>query len=149
MSSSSALNYNIQSTASNIAKVLAIILLLLIAIILFLLWGVGWFSAIFLFAYVSASFYLVHSLKPLHFTCSLSETGNIEVDQPLKIIGNINSRSFYNGWILLLCVEVADKLLIKGQQHDKPRKWFIVFYDSVTEEEYRLLARIINSTRWS
>jgi len=148
MLSSNALNYNIQSTASIIAKILAIIVLLLSTIILFLLWGVGWFSVIFLIVYMSASFFLVYSLKPLPFTCSLSETGNIEVDQPLQVVGNISSRSFYNGWILFLCVEVADKLLIKGQQHDKPRKWFVVFYDNVTEEEYRLLARIINSTRW-
>jgi hypothetical protein len=149
MSSSSALNYNIQSTASFIAKLLAIITLLFSALILFLLWGVGWFSVIFLTIYILTSFYLVQSLSLLPFSCSLAETGNIEIKKPTHIAGNIHSRSFYNGWIILLCVEVADKLLVKELQHNKPRKWFIVFYDSVTEEEYHLLARLINSARWS
>lgn len=149
MSSSSALNYNIQCTESFIAKLLAIITLLLSALILFLLWGVGWFSVIFLSLYIFTSFYLVQSLSLLPFACSLAETGNIEIKKPIHIDGKIHSRSFYNGWIILLCVEMTDKLLVKERQHNKPRKWFVVFYDSVTKEEYHLLARLINSARWS
>ena len=148
MSSSSALNYNIQSTHSFIANVLAIITLLFSAILLFLLWGVGWFSVVFLIAYILTSFYLVQSSTLLPFSCALSETGNIEINKPMVIAGKINPRSFYNGWIILLCVEATDKLLVKQLQHNKPRKWFIVFYDSVTEEDYHLLARLINSARW-
>lgn len=124
-------------------------MLLLTVILLFLLWGVGWFSVVFLVFYIFTSFSLVRSSSLLPFSCCLSKVGHIEVNKPIHLFGKINSRSFYNGWIILLCIEVEDKLLVKELQHNKPQKWFIVFYDSVTREEYHLLARLINSARWA
>ena len=149
MSSSSALKYKIQTQASFVAKLLAIILLLLSAVGLFLLWGVGWFSLVFLAAYIITCFYVVYSFALLPFSCRLSDSGNIEIDKPEQTVGHINPRSFYNGWFLFLCDDLKDKLLISNQQsNNKKQRWFVVFYDSVAEEEYRLLARLVTSARW-
>ncbi|WP_413691827.1 protein YgfX [Psychromonas sp. KJ10-2] len=144
MSSLSALKYKISTDPSVIAKVLAITLLLLSAIILYLLWGVGWFSALLLIIYILVSAYFVCSSVQLPFSCLLSDAGHIEISEPKQLIGVIDRRSFYNAWVMFLCVEQVDALLVEVK-HDNPRKWFIVFYDSVTEQEYRLLARLINT----
>lgn len=144
MSSSSALKYKLTTTPSLIGKVLAITLLLFSAIILLLLWGIGWLSAIFLLLYIVSSVYFVHSSVQHPFTCLVADGGNIEISKPSRLVGAINKRSFYNDWVIFLCVEQVDALLVEVK-HDNPRKWFIVFYDSVAEEEYRLLARLINT----
>ena len=150
MSSSSALKYNIHNKPSFIAKALAMFFFLAIAFLFVLLWGIGWVSLLCLLAYLSTAFYIVYSLPFLPFSSRLSESGEIEINQPIKVTGDISARSFYNGWVLLLCVEVNDALFVSDKhnkhKHNKPRKWFIVFHDSVTDSEYRLLARLINST---
>lgn len=149
MSSSSALNYNIQNKPSLFAKVLVVMFFLSNAGFLLLMWGVGWFSFLFLMVYLAASIYFVYWLKLLPFACLLSNAGNIEIKQPIQVTGNISSRSFYNGWVVFLCIEITDALLVSSKQkHNKPRKWFVVFYDSVSEKEYRLLARLIHSKSW-
>jgi len=149
MSSSNALKYNIHNKPSFIAKALAMIFFLTIAFLLMLLWGIGWASFLCLLAYLSAVFYIVYSLPFLPFSSRLSESGAIEINQPINVAGDISARSFYNGWVLFLCVEVNQPLLVndrhKQSKHNKPRKWFIVFHDSVTDNEYRFLARLINS----
>lgn len=125
---------------------LAVIFFLSSAFFLLLLWGVGWFSFLWLIVYLLISIYLVYYLDFLPFSCLLSDTGNIEINKPIQISGNISSRSFYNGWVIFLCIEITEPLLVSSKEkHNKPKKWFVVLYDSVTEKEYRLLARFINS----
>lgn len=125
------------------------IFFLTISFLFILLWGIGWASLLCLLVYLSAAFYIVYTLPFLPFSSRLSESGEIEINQPIKVTGDISARSFYNGWVLLLCVEVNEPLLVSDKhnkfKHNKPRKWFIVFHDSVTDSEYRLLARLINS----
>lgn len=150
MSSSSALNYKIQTQPSLFAKHLVMIFFIISAILLALLWGINWFSSIVLISYISASMYFVCCLQILPFQCLLSECGNIEIYKPDSVMGDISSRSFYNKWILFLCIEITDPLLISSQQEqNKPRKWFVLFHDSVQDQEYRLLARLVNSARWT
>ena len=146
MSSSSALNYNIQNKPSLFAKVLVMMFFLSNGLFLLLLWGVGWFSFLFLILYLATSTYFVCSLKLLPLACLLSDAGGIEIKQPIQIMGNISPRSFYNGWIIFLCVDITDPLLVSNKQkHNNLRKWFVVFYDSITEKEYHLFARLIKS----
>lgn len=146
MLSSNASNYKIQSKPSVIAKLLAMIILISSVIILISLWGIGWLSGFFLIIYFTAFSSLVYSLQTIPFYCSVSGTGKIEISEPELLTGIISGRSFYNTWVLFLCVDVTDKLLVNSEQlHNKPRKWFVVFNDSVAEKEYRLLARLIKS----
>jgi len=148
MSSSSALKYKIQNKPSSHAKALALILLLLSALLLFLLWGVGWFSAVVLIIYISVSFNFIYSSRILLFSCSLSDLGDIEISSPTELVGKINYRSFYNRWIIVLCVEVTDQFDRLGlATHNKPKKWFVVFFDSLEKTEFHLLARLIHNIR--
>ena len=120
------------------------------AFLLILLWGVGWFSAFFLMAYSLCFIYFFFSLQFKPFQCLLSDNGSIEIEQPTSFTGNISARSFYNAWIIFLCIEEHDPLLIHTDtKHIKSRKWFIVFNDSVDEQYYRLIARLIVSARWA
>jgi len=114
------------------------------------LWGVDWFSSLCLFVYILVCTYFLFSLTVLPFEGALSETGLIDVKQPIVFTGQISARSFYNKWVLFLCVEESESLLFDGDlKHNKPRKWFVVFNDSVKEEEYRLIARLIVNARWA
>lgn len=125
-------------------------MLVMSVFLLILMWGVSWLSGILLITYVAAFAYLTYSLEALPFNCCLSESGDIEINEPYSLIGHVSARSFYNGWVLFLCVEVSDKLSIgREEKHNKPKKWFVVFKDSMTNKEYRLLARLIISARWS
>ena len=115
------------------------------AIILYLLWGVSWVSGGLLILYTVIPVFFVRFSPQIPFACLLSDAGNIEVNKPNPLVGTINKRSFYNSWVIFLCVKQRDVLMVE-KQHDNPRKWFIVFFDSVSEQEYRLLARLINTT---
>jgi hypothetical protein len=113
---------------------------------LFLLWGVAEFSGGILLAYSLVCFYFVHASRLYSFSCLLSDNGDIETTQPQQAMGKISNRSFYNTWFMFLCVELSDNLLIAGQQSAKKKqKWFVIFSDSVTHDEYRLFARLISS----
>lgn len=123
-------------------------LLLLCAVLLLLLWGGSWFSGIILSLYILAAFYLVFSIRTLPFICYLSDRGHIEVQQPTSLVGHISRHSFYNRWIIFLCVEETNKLLLAEQQKDnKPKKWFVILKDSIEQREFYLLARLVNSSR--
>ncbi|MEL0629612.1 protein YgfX [Psychromonas aquatilis] len=148
MSSLSALKYKIVNKPSFIAKLLAIIVLLACAILLLLLWGVSWISGIILVLYLLTSSYLVFSLKTLPFICRFSERADIEVQQPISVNGRISSRSFYNAWVIFLCVEQSNPLaLVMERKDNKPNKWFVVFKDSIETKEFYLLARLIKQTK--
>lgn len=121
---------------------------MLCAILLILLWGVSWLSSPILIIYSVAVFFIIKSLQAIALHCSFAENGYIEVSKPYILSGEISGRSFYNGWVLFLSIAERDKLLIPSEQkHNKSRKWFVVFCDSVTEKEYRTLARLINTGR--
>lgn len=79
----------------------------------------------------------------------MAESGDIEVYQPYFVFGQISHRSFYNNFVMLLCVDELDQLQLKSEQkHNKSTRWFIVFRDSVAQKEYRSMARLINTSRW-
>lgn len=140
------LKYKIDTTTSLVAKLLVITSLLISCLSLFLLWGVGEFSSIVLFAYSLVCFYFVRSLTLYPFSCFLSDNGDIETIKPEQAIGKVSTRSFYNSWFMFLCVDLTDNLLVISQQPSKKKqKWFVIFADSVKKDEYRLFARLISS----
>jgi len=74
----------------------------------------------------------------------LSESGMIERvigDKPHY--GKISRASFYNGFVIFLIIDINDSLPL-----DNRHKQFVIIYsDAVSEADYRLLARLINSGR--
>lgn len=72
----------------------------------------------------------------------VSETGLVErVVANKTYYGKISSGSFYNGFFMLLILEMSDSIFIK-----KSNKQFITLYnDAITASDYRLLARLISS----
>ena len=144
------LKYKVQTKSSLIARTLTIVIFIISTILLISLWGVAWFSSLFLLGYIATFIYLFFSLKIKPFECLLSDDGLIDVKRPDRFIGSISAHSFYNRWIVFLCVEERDPLLInESSKHNKPKKWFVVFNDSIKEEDYRLIARLIIGARWT
>jgi Ca2+/Na+ antiporter len=122
---------------------------ILSVVFVLLLWGISWLSALLLLFYVITFIYIIYSLKEGHFECLLSDNGHIEVKQPSCFIGSISSRSFYNEWMMFLCIEeneafVGNETITKK---NKRKRWFVLFSDSLEEGEYRLIARLIMNAR--
>lgn len=73
-----------------------------------------------------------------------SESGLVERRAEGKYFnGKIGRYSFYNGFFIFLQLEITGTGFTK-----KSTKQFITIYkDAITDEQYRLLARLINSGR--
>jgi len=142
--------YNITSKASLLAKILVVMVFIITALLLILLWGIAWFSTLFLIIYSLCFILFFSSLRCKLFECLLSDNGFVEVEQPVSFAGQISARSFYNAWVIFLCIEEHDPLLIQNEfTHKRSKKWFLIFNDSVDEQSYRLIARLIVSARWA
>ena len=69
----------------------------------------------------------------------------IEVTGDYLLIGEITGSSFYNRWVIFLCLAIDESpVAADSRQH---KKWFIIFSDSVSKAEYCLIARLITSER--
>ena len=122
---------------------------------IFLLYSLVITAALFVtpFTFTSSFFYILLLLIAL---CAvkigylqstqfmLSESGLVErLIGDRSWYGKIATGSFYNGVFIFLILEVSDNAVIGST-----RKQFITIYnDAVTEGEYRLIARVINSGR--
>ena len=74
----------------------------------------------------------------------MSESGLVErVVDDKRYGGKISNRSFYNGLFIFLVIEVNSAVMMGNNS-----KQFITIYnDAISEDQYRLLARLINSGR--
>ncbi len=144
MSSLNALKYKIVVNSSNYAAVV-VFLLYFFVILLSLL--------VISLTLISFSVYLILFLITVYaFKISflgqgqllLSESGLIErTVNDKKVNGKIGHHSFYNGFFIFLQLQVVDTLFA-----DKNGKQFMIIYrDAITDKQYRLLARLINSGR--
>lgn len=136
--------YNLQSQPSIVAKHLLLAFLIVSVLALFSIWPINSLNVVFLIAYILAFIYLIYfsEQKKMHF--QLDSSGDIDVYLPEKVCGKINARSFYNRWLMLLCIEIKREWhLDLGEKHNKQYRWFIVFSDSFKQREYRLIARLI------
>jgi len=142
------LKHKITSTTSRFARRMLFFFFALCATALAWLWGISWLSSVLLFVYYFVLCGFLRSVQLNTFSCLISKQGNIEIQQPVRLIGKISGRSFYNTKVMMMCVTQYDELLV-GEQHNKPKKWFVVFNDSVSQQDYRLLARLIVGARWA
>ena len=80
-------------------------------------------------------------------TIKLNDAGQIAVIFANKqlVSGEIGPSSFYNGFCLCLHVQRSSNALPNLIPHQKsPAKFIVIYKDAVKEDEYRLLARLIN-----
>jgi len=74
----------------------------------------------------------------------LSESGLVERKVNGKLFnGNIGHSSFYNGFFIFLQLDINSSIFSKK----KSRQFMVIYKDAITHEQYRLLARLINSGR--
>lgn len=144
MSSLNALKYKITIHRSYYAG--AIIFLLYSTVLVATLF-VTPFTVISSIFYISLLLIALYASKKAYLQSTqlmLSESGMVERvigDKPYY--GKISRTSFYNGFVIFLILDINDSLFI-GNSH----KQFITIYsDAISESDYRLLARLINSGR--
>ena len=79
-----------------------------------------------------------------HDELLISESGLVErVVANKRFQGKISATSFYNGWFIFLKLDVKSTVM-----SGKNSKQFITIYkDAISEEQFRLIARLINSRR--
>lgn len=101
-------------------------------------------SLIFCFLLFTIALYASRKAYLKHDELLLSESGLLErrVGE-LLYHGKINPGSFYNGFFVFLQLDIKSAVFT-----EKDSKQFITIYkDAVSEEQYRLLARLINNGR--
>jgi hypothetical protein len=144
MSSSNALKYKITVNPSYYA---GIIVFLLYNIVISLTLFVTSFTTISFFLYLLLYAIAIVAAKKAflqHDEFLISESGLVErsIDDK-RYHGKISPGSFYNDWFIFVKFDVKCTA-ISG----KNSKQFITIYkDAISEEQFRLLARLINSRR--
>lgn len=144
MSSLNALKYKITVTSSYYAGI-AIFLLYSIVIALTLLVTSLTFTSLFFYLLLFATaFYNAWKTFQQQDELLISESGLVErVVADKRYHGKISRGSFYNGLFIFLKLNVKSTVLA-----GKNKKQYITIYkDAVSEEQFRLLARLINSGR--
>ena len=144
MLSSNALKYKITVTPSYYAGVLIFLLYSLVISLSFFVIPISSISIIFFLILFFLAFIAANKAYQQSFEFKLSESGEVEREVAGKVYhGKISEDSFYNGFILFLKFAV-DRNILSGK---KDKQLMIIYKDAVTEEQYRLLARVINSRR--
>lgn len=130
-------------------NIVIMICCLIFAALLLLLWGVSVVSFLCLIAYLCVSSYLAWHLSVPPFHCLLSDEGDIKVGQEKPVIGVISDRSFFNRWVIFLCIDIDPPFVMTPRrQSNNKRQWFVVFNSCLAEHEYRLLTRLIGRAHY-
>jgi len=146
MQSLNTLKYNVTVKPSRYAAYLIFSLYGIVLALLLWIFGVSWLTLpIFIILLMLASH---GARKAYQQTCvlRLSDSGRIEVliDGEL-VAGVIADTSFYNGYFISLkVVKENSELFIARERNNKP---IVVYRDAVSDDQYRLLARVINLGR--
>lgn len=144
MLSSNALKYKITISHSYYA---GIVVFLLYSVVIILTWLVIPFTPISLFFYLLLFALALFSAKKVFLQQDellISESGLVErAVADKRYYGNISNGSFYNGFFIFLVLEVKSTVML-----DKKSNQFVTIYkDALSKEQFRLLARLINSGR--
>ncbi len=144
MSSLNALKYKVTVSSSYCA---GIVTFLLYSSVISLTLLVSSFTIISLFLYVllfAIAFYAARRIFLQQDELLMSESGLVErVIADKRYHGKISNGSFYNGWFIFLKLEVKSTVM-SGKT---AKQYITIFKDAISEEQYRLLARLINSGR--
>ena len=144
MSSSSALKYNVTVSPSYYAGIVVFLLYIIVISFSLLLISFSIIACVLYLILLFIASYAAYKAYLQKAELLLSESGLIEsVVEEKRTSGKIGLNSFYNGLFIFLQLDITDSVFTK-----KSTKQFIFIYkDAVNEEQYRLLARLINSGR--
>lgn len=146
MSSSHALKYNIRVNTSIYGGVLVFFLYSSSILLLLLLFDLNWLTTICSIILLVIAVYSGKNTHDQHYSLKLSDRGEVELilKNHNMLSGKISKASFYNGLCVYLYIQanpVGSGLTSNGSS----KKLVVIYKDAVTAEEYRLLARLINT----
>lgn len=144
MSSLSALKYNISIRSSYYAGMVIFLLYSLVILLALFVAPLTNISLIFYCLLLLVALYAARKAYLQHDELLLSESGQLERRiGELRYHGQINAGSFYNGFFIFLKLDIKSAVF-----NEKKSTQFITIYkDAVSEEQYRLLARLIHNGR--
>ncbi|WP_022940557.1 protein YgfX [Psychromonas hadalis] len=144
MLSSSALKYKISVKRSYCAGFVNFLLYLSVILMSLLVVSLNALSLFFYLILLAIAFVAARKAFLQQDELLLSESGALERVLASKVYsGKIGAHSFYNGFFIFLQLDIVGSPFAK-----KTSKQFLTIYkDAITEEQYRLIARLINSGR--
>ncbi|MCP5077279.1 MAG: hypothetical protein GY951_04400 [Psychromonas sp.] len=144
MSSLSALKYKISVKRSYYAGVIIFLLYLSVILISYSIVAIYPLSLFLYLILILIALYAAKKSSGQQAELLLSESGLVERVVLGKVCsGKIGQHSFYNGFFIFLQLDIQHSIFTQ-----KTTKQFITIYkDAISEEQYRLLARLINNER--
>lgn len=144
MSSLNALKYKVSVNASYYAAGVMFLLYLLVIMLTLTVVSLSFFSLPFYFILFGVTLYTSKKSFLEQGVLLLSDSGLVErIIRGKSFNGNIGQSSFYNGFFIFLQLEVTNSTFLQK----KNRQFMIIYKDAITNEQYRLLARLIKSGR--
>ena len=144
MSSLNALKYKVSVNASYYAAGVMFLLYLLVIMLTLTVVSLSFFSLPFYFILFGIALYASKKSFLEQGVLLLSDSGLVErILGGKSFNGSIGQSSFYNGFFIFLQLEVTNSTFLQK----KNRQFMIIYKDAITNEQYRLLARLIKSGR--
>lgn len=150
MLSANTLKHNITVHTSIYSGVVVFILYFLLIVLSVFIMGVSWPTFPFLIILLAVAVYAGKKASAQSYQLKLSDSGGLEAGFINGCVVNalISSSSFYNGFFLCLRLQNNPANILPPANKENIRKACIIIYrDAVSEAEYRLLARLINTGR--
>ena len=150
MLSANALKHNITVHTSIYGGVVVFILYFLLILLSVFILGVSWSTSPFLIILFAIAVYGAKKAAAQSYQLKVSDSGKLEagVINGCIVSAQISDSSFYNSFFLCLRLQNNPADISDMRHRENIRKAFIVIYrDAVSEAEYRLLARLINTGR--
>jgi hypothetical protein len=119
-----------------------------IILLLLLLFDINWLTTICSLILLVIAVYAGKNTHAQTYSLKLSDRGEVELilKNQNRLTGKISKASFYNGLCVYLYIQANPMQLGNLLTSKKNSKKLVVIYkDAVTTEQYRLLARLINT----
>lgn len=138
------LKHNIKIQPSFYAGCVVFSLYFFIILSLLLFSGVSWLSTPL---YICLCLWAVKATRKVaqcHYQVQISEAGDLQIKNEKGKIrkGKIKTSSYYNRFFLSLHLQQNDTLLQKKSDYS-----ILIYRDALSDPEYHLLARLINTER--
>jgi len=122
-----------------------------IMLLILLIFDLTWLTIFFSIILLVIAIYAGKNTYEQTYSLKLSENGEAELilADEVMITGKICNASFYNGFCVYLYIQANPTDLSNLLRPIKNSKKLIVIYkDAVSTEQYRMLARLINTGRY-
>ncbi|WP_028864648.1 protein YgfX [Psychromonas aquimarina] len=149
MPSLSALKHNIAVNTSVYGGVFVFTLYFSLILFILLFFEIIVVTLIFAVLLLMLAVYAAEKAYAQRYNLKVSDAGDIEVEFSDKeiISATISSASFYNSFCIYLSLHSKPDNCFTGLNRAKAKAYIVIYRDAVTEEQYRLLARLVNIGR--